>query len=100
MTDHALRTARIVPRQRPRSARRLAIANRVATIEARPVNERRLGLVVVPQIGVAFPLPLLSDQESCLDAPARRGIAGLAVERERLDEHAAVGEVPAARGDV
>src|SRR5436309_1679630 len=67
-------------------------------LRERGVEQSPAGLRVVPLIGVALPSGRARalDQKTGLERASRRGVAALELERELLDEHGPVGEIPRA----
>ena len=74
VADHALGPARVVPR-----LRRVAAGRGPCNVAVQPgrVDQRGVGLLVVPDVGVADPLAVLLGQEARLDPVARRRVARL-----------------------
>ena len=91
MTDHALRPAGIVPRQ---LASPLRCRDGELAIHPLFGDQRRVGLIVVPEVRIADPFVLLLRQVAGFNPALRCGIALDHLQPERLDEHRFIREPP------
>src|SRR2546426_651856 len=90
VASHAFRAAWITPNLPPDSARRVAVLDREFLLVAFGPDERRVGLPLVPTIGISDPLTLLTSEKPGLDPLAGLWIAHLAFQRQGLDQHSAI----------
>src|SRR5215207_4954440 len=97
VTGAAFGPARKTPDLFPNTARSARVLDDQFFLVASFADECRVGLVLVPSVGVGIPLAVETGEQPGLDAPARSGVARLALERKRLDEHGAVCEIPTSR---
>ena len=82
VADHALGAAGEMPALLAHCARRGRVVDVVRPGRAAGFDQRRVGLLVVPGVGVSSPLALLPDHEPRLDPPARRRVASLGFQCE------------------
>ena len=75
MTEHALIAAGDVPVLLPPAAWSFRVLDRESDVSADCLDKRGIGLLVVPEVGIAQPVVLLLDRDARLDAPPRCGIA-------------------------
>src|SRR3989454_10259009 len=90
VASHAFRAAWITPNLPPDSARRAALLDCEFLLVAFGPDQGRVGLPLVPTIGISNPLTVLTSEKPGLDPLARRWIARLAFQRQGLDQHSAI----------
>src|SRR5881394_480830 len=90
VAGHAFRAAWIMPNLPPDGARRVVILEGEFLVAATGLDQRSVRLRLIPTIGISNPLALLTGEYAGLDPLARRWIARLAFERQRLNQHSAI----------
>src|SRR5205823_11969891 len=70
------------------------IANVERLIGSQSIDESGFSLFIVPEIRVADPFVLLSDEQPRFDAFARSRVARCKIERECLHQHCRLGKSP------
>src|SRR5258708_39660101 len=106
MTERTLGPAREVIRLFALSARSLRILDRVGTVEPSSVEQFGIGLLVVPDVGVAVPVlvadllrpgQLLEVENARLQSPPALRIAALHVQEDGLHHNCPIRDAPAGR---
>src|SRR5262249_54952097 len=107
VTQRTLRPAGEVPRLLALAAGRRRVFDRERAVQPARLRQRRVGLLVVPDVGVAAPVAVavllragdvLGVGQARLQTPAALRVALLRLQKERLDRDGAVREAPAGRG--
>ena len=87
VAPQAFASRRESPRLHPLAAGFVRVGDRERPVLAGPLDERRVGLLVVPFVRVRLPFATIVMQSLRLDAARTLRLAGFEFERQRFDQH-------------